>query len=370
VIWLALFIVSIAQGMFLISLIVYRGSKNPAASWLIVTMLVVMVLTNLGYLVVRTDLRYFVPQLFGIPFGMIFLFGPLFHFYARSVAEDSFRWRKKNWLHFIPYFVQLLINLPFLMLDKGFWEEFISTFLAGNLPIRNTEKVIFILQDIHLACYLLYSFLWIRSAQRNPGNASYIISVAVRLKWLQSLGYCFALFLITVTGLYVFILLNGKYNPVTNYAYTLVTSAIIYFIAYKLVLNPELISPDFVKKYRAYMQFEGEEGDRYLLKLKTLMEEAKVFTNPDLKLATLAEEVGLPSHQISKLINEKFGKSYNDFVNEYRVQEFIRCMNHDKYKAYSLYGLALEVGFNSKSSFNAAFKKITGKNPSEYKSAS
>jgi AraC-like DNA-binding protein len=115
------------------------------------------------------------------------------------------------------------------------------------------------------------------------------------------------------------------------------------------------------------MQFRGEEGEKYLQKLNALMNEEKIFTNPDLKLSSLAEELGLPSHQLSKLINEKFGKSFSDLVNEYRVKEFIKRLNETQYETFTIYGIALDVGFNSKSSFNSAFKKITGMTPSEYK---
>jgi AraC-like DNA-binding protein len=115
------------------------------------------------------------------------------------------------------------------------------------------------------------------------------------------------------------------------------------------------------------MQFAGEEGDRYINKLKALMNENKLFTNPDLKLALLSREVGLTPHQLSKLINEKFAKSFNDYVNEHRVNEFILRVNDSKYQSFTIYGIALDVGFNSKSSFNTAFKKITGKTPSDYK---
>jgi AraC-like DNA-binding protein len=365
-IWSSLFLISIAQSLFLISLIAVRGTKNSLASRLIITLLVLMAFTNLGYVVIRTELVRYVPQLFGIPFGMMFLFGPLLYFYSQSVIDNSFHWQKKHWLHFIPYFIQVLINLPMLLMDQRLWMDFINTFLSGNLPIGIFEKVMFAIQDLQLFVYLYLTVRWIRSAKTNHGNAQYIISLSSRLRWLTQLTYCFSLFLVSVLAFYVFIAISGYYNPVTNYLYTLITSGIIYFIAYKLVLNPELISPDFTRKYQAYMQFIGEDGDRYLQKIKSLMQDAKVFTNPEFKISLLAIQIGLPPHQVSKLINEKFGKTFNDFVNEHRVAEFINRINSGAHEAHTLYGIAQDVGFNSKSSFNAAFKKITGKTPTDY----
>ena len=365
--WAIFFAISIAQGLFLVSLIAIRGFKNPLASRLISAMLVLMVVTNFGYLVVRTGLVHYIPQFFGFPFGMMFLFGPLFYFYSKSVIDNTFRWKKKYWLHFIPYLLQLLYNIPFLAAGKPFWLEFVNTFLSGNLPIGLTEKVILAAQDVQMLIYLILISRWLRAAKNKYGNAQYVVSITSRLKWLTALMYCFALFFITVFSLYIFVLAKGKYDPVTNYIYTLVTSGIIYFIAYKLVLNPELISPGFAQKYKAYMQFIGDDGEKYLQKLRALMDDTKIFTDPDLKLALLGEKLGLPSHQVSKLINEKFGKSFNDYVNEYRVREFISRIGQAQNQSYTIYGIALDVGFNSKSSFNTAFKKITGKTPSDYK---
>ncbi len=67
------------------------------------------------------------------------------------------------------------------------------------------------------------------------------------------------------------------------------------------------------------------------------------------------------------LINDKYGVSFSDFINKCRVEAFIACLNDPRFAHYTLHGLALEVGFNSKSAFNAAFKKITGKTPSAFK---
>ncbi|HNP47284.1 MAG TPA: helix-turn-helix domain-containing protein [Bacteroidia bacterium] len=365
--WTSLFLISIAQGIFLISLIVVRGTKNPIASKLIVALLALMILTNFGYLVIRTDMRNYFPQFFAIPFGMMLLFGPLFYFYSRSVLDNSFSWKPKYWLHFIPYFVQVILNIPLFLMDKTNWLDFISVFLAGDLTIRITEKIIFAVQDLQLLAYLIITFRWIQNAKTNFGNAQYIISITARVRWLQKFFYGLALFLFTVFSLYVFILIHGRYNPVTNYIYTLISSGIIYFIAYELVLNPELISPDFIQKYQAYMQFDGADGEKYIRMIESLMTESKIFTNSELKLQTFANELGLPSHQVSKLINEKFGKTFNDFVNEYRVQEFISRINKPEFQSFTIYGIASDVGFNSKSSFHTAFKKITGKTPSEFK---
>jgi len=366
--WTSLFIISIAQGIFLISLIAFRRSANPMASGLISAMVFIMILTNFGYLVVRTDLNNYIPQFFAVPFGMILLYGPLIYLYSKSVLDSEFRWKKTYWLHFLPYVLQLVRNFPMFLAGRPSWLWFNQTFLAGELPIYDQEKIAFALQDVHLFIYLLITWRWIRSVAPDLANTRLVVSAVKRIIWIKQLSFCFLLFLLTVSSLYLPILIKGYYIPVTNYVYTIIISAVIYFIAYKLVLNPALISPDFEKKYKSYMAFIGAEGDKYISRLESLMEKNKIFTNPELKLAELSKEVGLPPHQVSKLINEKMGKSFTDYINELRVAEFIKRLKDHKYASYSIFGIALDVGFNSKSSFNTAFKKITGKSPSSYKS--
>jgi AraC-like DNA-binding protein len=365
--WTSLFIISIAQGLFLISLILLKRSKNQPASLFIIAMLLIMVLTNFGYMVSRTMLVHSIPYFFLVPFGMIFLFGPLLFLYTKSILDSNFKWKPKYWLHFIPYLIQLLFNIPLYTAPARLWENFITDFLSGKLPIRSFEKIAYAVQDIHLLVYLVIIYLWINESKKKFGNAQFIISISARITWIKQLTFCLAIFLITVFSLYLSVLLHGFYMPVTNYIYTLVISSVIYFIAYKMILKPELIILDFTKKYKSYKVFDNDEGEDYVKKIKIQLEEHKIFTNPELKLADFATLIGLPQHQLSKLINEKFGKSFNDLINEYRVQEFINRINEPQSQNLSVFGLALDVGFNTKSSFNNIFKKITGKTPSEFR---
>jgi len=99
-------------------------------------------------------------------------------------------------------------------------------------------------------------------------------------------------------------------------------------------------------------------------KAMKLMEEQKPYLNPRLSLTDLARQLDISSNQLSQIINQQGGVNFHDFVNRYRVEEFLQ--NAKSNKNYSLLALALDAGFNSKSSFNYIFKKQKGISPSQY----
>jgi len=101
-------------------------------------------------------------------------------------------------------------------------------------------------------------------------------------------------------------------------------------------------------------------------KLNLLMEKQKPYTNPDLSIAELSEMLKTKSHVLSKLLNEHYNKNFRDFINEYRIEEFIKISLSESNKNFTFLALAYEVGFNSKSTFNLAFKKSKGLSPREY----
>ncbi|HEX3384939.1 MAG TPA: ABC transporter permease, partial [Mucilaginibacter sp.] len=97
------------------------------------------------------------------------------------------------------------------------------------------------------------------------------------------------------------------------------------------------------------------------------VKENRYYQDPELTLSSLAEKLDLSSHELSRIINTTLKKGFNDFINEYRVQEVIDKMQDPAYDRITLLGMAYDAGFNSKPTFFRAFKELTGRNPSAYK---
>ncbi|MBF9237042.1 helix-turn-helix transcriptional regulator [Hymenobacter sp. BT683] len=99
--------------------------------------------------------------------------------------------------------------------------------------------------------------------------------------------------------------------------------------------------------------------------LLACMDAEQLWLAPELTLTDLAQRLGTNPGFLSKVINAGCGQNFNDFVNSYRVAEAQRKLADPRFAHFSLVGVALESGFNSKSTFNRVFKKLTGYPPSE-----
>lgn len=118
-------------------------------------------------------------------------------------------------------------------------------------------------------------------------------------------------------------------------------------------------------KYKNY-KLSDEECKRLMKILDKEMIKNKLYTNKSLKIADLAVVANTSSHALSYVFNQYLQKSYYDYINEYRVEEFKSAINEEKFSRYTLEALSEHCGFSSRASFFRSFKKVTGITPNEY----
>ncbi|MFA7327520.1 MAG: helix-turn-helix domain-containing protein [Candidatus Kapaibacterium sp.] len=102
------------------------------------------------------------------------------------------------------------------------------------------------------------------------------------------------------------------------------------------------------------------------IKLIQYMKEQKPYLDSDINLKNLSDKISVSTNQLSQVINDKHNKNFFDFINTYRIDEMTELMKEPSNQNFTLLTLAYNSGFNSKSTFNSTFKKLTGKTPSEY----
>ncbi len=98
-----------------------------------------------------------------------------------------------------------------------------------------------------------------------------------------------------------------------------------------------------------------------------MIENDKIYLNKDVNIRLIAEVLQTNKSYVSHIINDTYNKNFNSFINQYRIKEAVELLSNPDYNQYSIEGIAYEVGFNTKSSFNNAFKKETGVTPSFFK---
>lgn len=208
-------------------------------------------------------------------------------------------------------------------------------------------------------------------------NFSY--SSDIDLKWLKNLVFIFGIIWTVLISVTIIHHVFHKFSIVfcTDGIFLSLSVFVIlmgYFgVRQKVIFTSENIlagidSQEIQAKYSG-SGLSDSEAEQYVEKLTDYMLQSKPYLNPDLTLSQLASEVGISSHYLSQVINEHIKLNFFDFVNQYRVEAFKDSITNPQYNNYSLLGIAFDCGFNSKSAFNRAFKKVTGFTPSQYKAA-
>ncbi|WP_316820395.1 helix-turn-helix domain-containing protein [Pedobacter gandavensis] len=154
--------------------------------------------------------------------------------------------------------------------------------------------------------------------------------------------------------------------PFTSYISGAIGFSLILYLIISVLLYRKRTDDLFLLSPNKYLgkKVTEEEVGILLGKLEKIMSDQAIYRNPDLKLGDLSKSVHVSSHQLSQFLNEHLGKNFTTFVNEFRIDEACRIISTDQ--RLTLESIGYEVGFNSKSTFFAAFKKLKGTTPLSY----
>ncbi|MEO1655797.1 MAG: helix-turn-helix domain-containing protein, partial [Bacteroidota bacterium] len=155
----------------------------------------------------------------------------------------------------------------------------------------------------------------------------------------------------------------------SGFAVSLFTNYIIgplnFSVLFYLVGGYFLLNAQKVKKSSPPKKINQAVLDKFSHQLSQLMESEALYKNPDLKLESLANQLSISRHLLSQILNEELHKNFHQFINDYRIEEACRILKENRH--YSIEAIGQEVGFHSRSSFFAAFKKKMGMTPSKFR---
>ena len=296
-----------------------------------------------------------------------FLYGPVIYFYTQGVVYADFSFRRRDILHFIPFLVVAVAFVAnILMADQVAQQEFADKMVRGGLPAWVPVLSLSIYGHV-----LIYLYLSWRSLKRYQAvlKDRYSTIHEINLDWLRfMIRTFFGITLIGMVNSFVPVFRSRVFLFVTVVFLLLVSFYFINRVLVKALSQPALFSgirKAESEKY-AMSNLSSEQVERHKNELLLLMQQEKLFLEPELKSTDLARELGISTKTLSQVINQGFDQNFFDFVNRFRCEEVKRILRGPDRKITILEAM-FASGFNSKSSFNKEFKKLTGQTPSEYK---
>lgn len=297
-----------------------------------------------------------------------FAYGPLIFLFTRTVLYTDRRMVNKDFLHFIPVIAYLLC-VAILYLPKNIAEK-------KEIYVQMMEQqtwqdlVISISSFLSIAIYLFLSYmLYKQYGSRLRDQFSRLEDK--RFGWVQHVLFGFiALVLISIVLQVINSLFDSSdlFRPmaIVSLCFMLVFIMTSIYRGLKYDVSFEGISAQVAQSLENKPKMELTQKERELLtQLKSVMEGEQLFLEPDVNLHTLANKMDLPDRQVSKLLNSGLNQSFFDFINAYRIKHVQSLLKEQP--EMTIMEIMYRAGFNSKSSFNTAFKKHTGLTPSKYR---
>ncbi|MGU3376553.1 helix-turn-helix domain-containing protein [Chryseobacterium sp. M5A1_1a] len=306
--------------------------------------------------------------------SLAFLQIPVFYLYVLSVCYSDFKLKPKHILHL----------LPFLIANLVLWPRFYSVDTAAkiNFIVNRQDMIEFqfnhILIHSQLVIYIVSVFRVLRRAKK-----LYLENYAG--KSINSYNWLFQ-FTIVLSVLYLIALLKNilKFSDYPHISEGIKVGLIVsqLFIVcwylFKLLNNPDIFR-NIDSKLKLVSEIVSEEKsndhlmeyergyNEELSNLKKFMIDKKPFLDSSLTIQDISDEIEIPVRDLSLLINHQLGQHFYDFVNTYRIESAMDILKDVTKSKVTILEILYEVGFNSKSSFNTAFKKHTGNTPTFYR---
>ncbi|GHN02026.1 hypothetical protein WSM22_35150 [Cytophagales bacterium WSM2-2] len=189
------------------------------------------------------------------------------------------------------------------------------------------------------------------------------------LSWLRNLVIALFGLWVLWSAPYIYEVFSHDFLQWHHYPLWIGMSVVVYWIGYSAFSRAEIFqAPVFIEREPVGEKSKlSDKTDEYHQQLIHFMSTKKPYLNPELSLESMAKEIDLSAGYLSQILNKKEEISFYDFVNKYRVEEAKRILVNPKFSHYSILAIGLESGFNSKSTFNSAFKKYSGTTPTGFK---
>lgn len=340
----------------------YKGRKHPASLMLGIYALVEVLTNGINSINLAAGGGFFYhhPYTHFIWKPLYCLWVPLFYLYFRHELSSEFRLARKHLIHFLPF-------IAFLLFFLGIWIFKGNIFIRDQLYIENSmvyNSVLAIDVTVKLQ-YLIYNVLMIGSllkfekSYRDQSKRNF--AAQLNFNWLRFIAYGYAFACLTNT-----IAFFARQQDMVG-ADTINLISISYFFLFFFIIFFNTITRktfDFGFQAKSNLLSDSELSS-LMEKIDHSMEKKALYLHPELNLQKIAAALNEKDRQVSMAINSIKKRNIKDYINYFRVVHACRLLQTDKNKP--VFEIMYESGFNTKGAFYLAFKKMTGKTPSQYR---
>lgn len=373
----ALLLVGLGQGLLLAGLLLLRRDLRGASTLFLAGLIAAVTLSGLEDAALRFGWLADYPILAGLSLVLLPFIGPCLKGHCEAVLDADWHLHRRHWYWFVSVGLGVTFALLFLSQPADLRLALLSDTAdpddAGAATAALYLLVVYLITALAVADALFTSYRDLRARTR---SAEINDPLAARLVWLRGL--------IALSGLawlgYAASLLAGIVPDVPAATVQSVSSVVqvasLYGIGLLGLVQPDRMLPPPGQMVAAVLApvtgkygrsaLTPEDRARLAQAIERVMQRERLYRDPMLSLPRLASAVGSNANDVSQVLNAHFGLGYHDYVARLRVAEAQRILN-DPDRTETLLEILLEVGFNSKSVFNAAFKRETGLTPSEFR---
>lgn len=390
-----LFLVGIIITFFLSFILISKRGKTKADNYLSLWLIAIGLHLTLFYLFF-TNKHFEFPYLLGVIIPFPLIHGPFLYLYTAALTKQIPKKKSIILLHFVPFFVTYLFLIPFFSLPI---EEKVFVYQNKGVGFETLTGVILASIIISGVAYVLLSLLVLKKHKKTTNN-EFSYTEKINLNWLRYLiaGISIIWFSVmfgndqtTFSSVVIFVLFIGYFGikqvgifthtPPSNESKGPESGHINQRqevperdrllnlhkkeeIVYKDSELQVLPNPEKAKYHKSSLSNSSAETIHQ--KLRHLMKVEKAFKDPELSLTQLAQKLNVHPNSLSQVINTYENKNFYDYINEQRIEEFKTIVSLDENQKFTILSLAFDCGYNSKTSFNRNFKKVTGHSPSEF----
>ena len=307
--------------------------------------------------------RQYALNLFYLGIPLAYVYSPLFYLYVIFTLNYRKKFRTADLMHFLPgavFFVYILVSFTFRPLP---YKNAILD--RGGPSFLDYSEILTALVHVQVLIYLVFTILKIRKTRKEILNF-YSSSSKANFSWISNiLGSMVCLWLLDVARFFV----ELKHERIINSVEIILFSGFVvfsYFFIYKALTSGTFI-PEITTSNSQQYSLSARSRETYYEKLRKLMDEQKLFLDPELTLSKLSDSTKIPVRSLSEVINTRVGQNFYDYINSYRIREALDIFTSSTGKQKTVLEVLYESGFNNKSSFNQAFKKQTGHTPTEFR---